>query len=110
MVRVKTSVDGAKFFAEHFKSLAKIEELQKIVLKNGLEGQRLSKIYAPVDTGFLKRSIRLYRSTDRFRVSWKSEAEYALIQEMLYTPHIRPAYYKVEGKFIREVGAFIDGK
>lgn len=110
MVRVRARVSGADFFAKHFRDLAKTSELQNIVLKHGLEGQRLSKIYAPVDTGFLKRSIRLYQSSDKFKVSWISEAEYAIYQEVLYTPHIRPAFYKVESNFLREVGDFIDGK
>ena len=110
MVRVRARVKGAKFFREHFDNLAKPNELQNVVLKHGLEGQRLSMIYAPVDTGFLKRSIRLYHTPEKYRVKWVSEAEYAIYQEVLYTPHIRPAFYKVESNFLREVGDFIDGK
>lgn len=98
-------VSGADELANALYEIAEQRHLKRAVLQNGLDLQRHAKIIAPVDTGFLKRAIRMYVEDGGFTVRIVSGAppEYAIYQERWYTPHIGPALERQKMKFIRDV-------
>lgn len=85
------------------------QKIQRGVQQSGTEAQRLAMIYAPVDTGFLKRHILLYIENGGYQARYVSEAEYAVYQELgtrfqSGTPHVTPAFERIKPVFIRRMG------
>lgn len=88
------------------RTMACENDVSKIIKVNGAEMQRKAMRAAPVDTGFLKRSITLDVNALQAKVT--SEAEYAAYQEygtrfQNGTPHIRPAFYDQKPIFLKDM-------
>lgn len=88
------------------RTMACENDVSKIIKVNGAEMQRKAMRAAPVDTGFLKRSITLDVNALQAKVT--SEAEYAAYQEygtrfQSGTPHIRPAFYDQKPIFLKDM-------
>lgn len=106
---MRLKVTGGKELARDLRKLGDTSTIKHIVSTNGLDMQRHAKIIAPVDTGFLKRSITLAIEKGGYQVRVSSNAEYAGIQEKYYTPHIEPAFDRQKPKFLNNVRRSING-
>lgn len=106
---MRLRVNGANELAKKLDNMSNLNEVKRAVQKNGLGLQRYAKVIAPVDTGFLKRSIRLYIEDGGLKARIVSEAEYAGIQEKWYTPHIKPAFIKYRQKFLLDLRRAVNG-
>jgi HK97 gp10 family phage protein len=79
-----------------------------VVRKAAFDVERFAKVYAPVDTGFLKNSIHTVITTNRLRVYAAeviAEAEYASFVEhgtsrMSPQPYMQPALDRVTPGFL----------
>lgn len=108
-MRITAKVSGGDKFSEKLRGIAEPKKILPTIKKNGTEMQRHAKILAPVDTGFLKRHIRLYVEKGGWQVRVVSEAEYAGIQERKYTAHIEPALIRQRTKFLNDIRRAING-
>lgn len=93
---------------KRLKQLEKVEEVKKVVQVNGSELQRSMQSYAPVDTGFLRRSINLSSKEKGMSVSVKPTADYAPYVEygtryMAAQPFVRPAFKTQETIFKKDI-------
>lgn len=82
----------------------RVEGVKKIVMLNGSEMQRSAQQKAPVDTGTLKRSIKLDIQNGGMRAKTEATVEYAPYQEygtrfMNAHPYMKPAFNQQKGKF-----------
>lgn len=82
----------------------RINGVKKIVALNGSELQASAQRKAPVDTGTLRRSIKLSLKKGGMRAEIEAEADYAPYQEygtrfMNAQPYMKPAFNEQEGKF-----------
>ena len=82
----------------------KIKMVKNIVKLNGSELQQKAQEKAPVDTGTLKRSIKLDIEDGGMRAVVEAEAEYAPYQEfgtrfMDAQPYMKPAFNQQQAKF-----------
>lgn len=104
-------IRGADSLASKLEALAKMEHVKNVVQRNGAEMQRHAKILAPVDTGFLKRQIRMVIENGGFTVKVISGGppKYAIYQERKYTPHVIPALNRQKQKFLRDVRRAVNG-
>lgn len=85
------------------------EKAKEIVAKNGAEMQQKTQEYAPVDTGYLKRSVSLAISEGGNSATVESKTgegkdNYAVYQEFgtryqSGTPHVKPAFDQQKEKF-----------
>ena len=85
------------------------EKAKEIVAKNGAEMQQKTQEYAPVDTGYLKRSVSLAISEGGNSATVESKTgegkeNYAFYQEFgtryqSGTPHVKPAFDQQKEKF-----------
>ena len=85
------------------------EKAKEIVAKNGAEMQQKTQEYAPVDTGYLKRSVSLAISEGGDSATVESKTgegkdNYAVYQEFgtryqSGTPHVKPAFDQQKEKF-----------
>ena len=85
------------------------EKAKEIVAKNGAEMQQKTQEYAPVDTGYLKRSVSLAISEGGNSATVESKTgegkdNYAVYQEfgtryLSGTPHVKPAFDQQKEKF-----------
>lgn len=87
---------------------ATLDDVKHVVRLNGSEMHRSAQRHAPVDTGNLKRAIKLDVEDDGFTAKVASTANYAPYQEygtryQSGKPHIRPAYYEQRQKFIKDM-------
>jgi len=87
---------------------SKTDGIKKAVQLNASELQRKAQRRAPVDTGFLRRSITLDFKDSGMTASIKPTAEYAPYVEygtrfMSAQPFIRPSFYEQEKKFIKDI-------
>jgi HK97 gp10 family phage protein len=97
-------IKGIDKLMAHLKKCATLEDVKQVVSVNGAEMHQNAQRFAPVDTGNLKRNIRLDKENAGFTARVTSGAEYAPYQEygtryMAGTPHIRPAYHIQSAKF-----------
>lgn len=112
MVGVNFEMRGTGAFSGKLRNAIDGERVKKLVHRDGVEVQRSAKVYAPVDTGNLKRMIRNYIEENGYQNRITSEAEYAIDQELgtrnqSGTPHIKPAFDKVKYKFIEDMRGVI---
>lgn len=87
--------------------------MNEIVLKRSGDLQRVAMQKAPVDTGFLKRSIQLEHIPAITQGRTYATAEYAIFQELgtRYqpgTPFMRPAFYQVYPLFEQDMGKVVE--
>lgn len=97
-------IKGIDKLVAHLKRSATLEDIKRVVSVNGAEMHQNAQRFAPVDTGNLKRNIRLDKENGGFAVRVTSASEYAAYQEygtryMAGTPHVRPAYKIQSAKF-----------
>lgn len=105
------TISGGEGFEQFLNSRIKIgSEVIDITKRNGAEMQQKAQQLAPVDTGFLKRSINLNFENKivTFSSVVSGNANYDAYQEygtryMPGTPHIRPAFFYQKQKFIDEI-------
>lgn len=86
------------------KKSATLEDVKQVVKVNGAEMHQNAQRFAPVDTGALKRNIRIDKENGGFAVRVTSASEHAPYQEygtryMAGTPHVRPAFRIQSAKF-----------
>lgn len=79
-----------------------------VVKHHGAQLQQNAQRYAPVDTGTLKRSIRLEIRDSELTAEVAATTDYAAYVEygtrfMLAQPYMRPAFQQQEGKFLRDL-------
>ena len=81
-----------------------LKPVRKVVKYHAADMHRQAMRNAPVDTGSLKRNIKLTIEDKGYTGRVRSNASYAAYQEygtrfQTGTPHIRPAYYNVLWNF-----------
>lgn len=86
-----------------------------LVKKYGSKLQQSEHTLAPVDTGFLKRSIRIEIEDEGLTAVITPEADYAAYQEygtrfQPGTPFVRPSLNKVKPEFERELKKLVGKK
>ena len=92
----------------------KVQMLAAPVVKyHGAQLQQNAQRYAPVDTGTLKRSIRLEIRDRGLTAEVAETTDYAAYVEygtrfMLAQPYMRPAFQQQEGKFLRDLRKIIN--
>lgn len=101
-------ITGVEALEKELKKFANLDDVKNVVKMNGAEMQKSAMKKAPVDTGFLKRWIVLDIEDDGYSARVESTAEYAKYQEystrfITGTPHIRPAFYEQEKKFVSDM-------
>ena len=104
---LKTSRGMEDFLA---KKVASLPDVIGVVQRNTAEMQANAQRKAPVDTGFLKRSIYLKMQQEGTSVVGEvgADASYDPYQEygtrfMPAQPHLRPAYYEQVDKFRKDM-------
>lgn len=85
-----------------------MDAVKRVVKQNGAELQARAQRNAPVDTGNLKRSIRLDVSDGGLTAESEATAEYAPYVEwgtryMEAQPYMRPAFNKQKEQFKRDM-------
>lgn len=98
------AIVGIDKLVAKLKRIATLEDVRQTVKDNGAEMHQNAQRFAPVDTGMLKRNVRISLEQWGMEAKVTSEAEYAAYQEygtryMAGTPHIRPAYHIQSAKF-----------
>lgn len=97
-------IKGIDKLMAHLKKCATLEDVKQVVFVNGAEMHQNAQRFAPVDTGMLKRNVRINLEQWGMEAKVTSEAEYAPYQEygtryMAGTPHVRPAFRIQSAKF-----------
>lgn len=92
------------------KKKAGLDAVKKVVQYDGAKLQKAAQRNAPVDTGFLKRSIGLEIQDSGLTAKSEATAEYAGYQEwgtrfMEAQPYMKPAFDEVKGEFKRHMDA-----
>lgn len=87
---------------------ADMDSVKRVVKQNGAELQARAQRNAPVDTGNLKRSIRLDISDGGLTAESEATAEYAPYVEwgtryMEAQPYMRPAFNEQKERFRRDM-------
>lgn len=101
-------VTGFKELEVKLKKNADMNEVKRIVRKNGAELQQKSQRKAPVDTGNLKRSIDLEITDAGKTAEVKPTADYGAYVElgtrfMSAQPFLGPAFNEQKGKFKQDM-------
>lgn len=106
MVRINVHKD----LYEALNKANKLDQVPKILLRNGTEMQQKMMRGAPVDTGFLRRSIGISsnRADRGMSIMVKPTADYASYLEygtryMGAQPFVRPAFYKQTITFLADL-------
>lgn len=100
---------GVKAFRDVLEKRSRAQELVRPVVKyHGSQLQQNAQRYAPVDTGNLKRSIRLEIKDSGMTAEIAATAEYAPYVEygtrfMLAQPYMQPAFLRQKDKFISDL-------
>lgn len=97
-------IDGLDKFQRKLRKNTTLEDVKKVVRVNGTEMNRTASRLAPVDTGFLRRSIVFEIADGGFTAMSTAGAEYAPYLEygtrfMSAQPFMRPAYNQQKAKF-----------
>lgn len=87
---------------------SKLEVAKTVVAKNGSRLQQDAMYHAPIDTGFLRRSIGLEIEDDGLTADVKATAHYAGYVElgtrfMAAQPYMKPAFNVVKPKFVADL-------
>lgn len=99
------TIHGTKSLTKKLSRCKDLSPVKQLVKQSGATMQQKAMIYAPVDTGNLKRNIHLRLERNDLTAVVSSDAKYAPYQEygtryQAGTPHIRPAYKAVKPVFI----------
>lgn len=97
-------ITGVKELQKKLERCGKLEAVKTVVKKNGSELQAKAQGKAPVDTGYLKRSIWLDITDGGLTATVEPKAHYAPYVEygtrkMNAQPFIKPTYNDQKGKF-----------
>lgn len=108
MSGVELRITGSDELAKKLRKFKKMGEAKNVVAKNTAEMQEKAKKFAPVDTGHLRRSIKMEIKASGHVGEVTSGAEYAIYQEygtryQNGTPHMRPAFNEQNPKFIKDL-------
>lgn len=100
---------GVKEFKAVLEKQSRVQELARPVVKyHGSQLQQNAQRYAPVDTGNLKRSIRLEIKDAGMTAEIAATAEYSPYVEygtrfMLAKPYMQPAFLRQKDRFISDL-------
>lgn len=113
VIQVMGKEELAEFLAKHSKTV--LEGSKKAVKLYGSKLAMLSMYSAPVDTGTLKRSIKLDIADQGLSAVVYPTVHYAMYVEygtryMSAQPFLRPTLQRVEPMFIRTMDKIMDGK
>ncbi len=108
MARNSFSIKGADALIGKLKRNANLDDVKTVVQMNGAELQRKMQRDAPVDTGFLKRSITVSAKDHGFTIITGPTAEYApyLIYGTRFAyarDFFRPNYFAQRKKFLDDL-------
>ena len=114
MASVTLQVKGAEEVAQKLRDMADPSKLRKIVALNGSELQQKAQQKAPVDTGQLRRSIRLEIEADGMTAVVSANTDYAAYQEygtrfMPAHPYLRPSLNEQGVQFIEDIKRLVKG-
>lgn len=112
---VSVTVKGADTVIAKLEKLADRDAVARIVAQNGAELQQRAQRKAPVDTGTLRRSIRLDIEDGGMTAIVSANTEYAEYVErgtrfMAAQPYLHPALYEQAEIFRRDLERFASGK
>ena len=101
-------IKGDKDLIKQLMKSADVGDIKKVVKMNGAEMHKSSQRYAPVDTGFMKRSIQIEGEDNGMTARVYPTAEYAPYVEygtryMTAQPFIRPSFEKQKDIFISDL-------
>ena len=90
------------------KEKATMDDVKNVVRMNGAEMHRNTQRNAPVDTGFMKRSVQLEKRDDGMTARVYPAAEYSAYVEYgtrfsPSQPFLRPAYQKQKSIFLNDM-------
>ena len=80
-----------------------LQTYKKISAETALELQKLTRIDAPVKTGFLRRSYELFFDEDGAAAGVMTQCEYAPKIEFSHKPHFFHNFEKLKGPFMKKV-------
>lgn len=108
MSNAPLSFKGLADLSKGLKKRANLDDVKEVVRLNGSELQRKTQRDAPVDTGFLKRSIGNTPDYDWLGVRVGATAEYApyLVygtRFMYIQDFFRPNFFEQRDKFIKDM-------
>ena len=101
-------VVGLEKLQKKLKQNVQMEDVKKVVRHNGAEMQAKAQQKAPVDTGYLKRSIGLEFTDGGMSAEVEPTAEYAPYVElgtrfMDPQPYLKPAFNEQKEKFKKDM-------
>lgn len=104
LVSRKISISGVDDLVHKLKKNATLDDVKRVVKANGTELTRNAQSKAPVDTGFLKRSIVFSLANSGLTSKTEVGAEYAAYLEygtrfMSAQPFMKPSYNIQKQKF-----------
>lgn len=105
-------VKGVAEFQKKLLKNATLADVKTAVRNNGIEMNRTASRLAPVDTGFLRRSIVFAIADGGLTATSTAGAEYAPYLEygtrfMSAQPFMRPAYNQQKAKFKSDMGRLV---
>jgi len=112
---VSVTVKGADAVIAKLEKLADRDAVARIVAQNGAELQQRAQRKAPVDTGTLRRSIRLDIQDGGMTAEVSANTDYAAYVEYgtrfaAAQPYLRPALSKQAEIFRHDLERFASGK
>ena len=101
-------IQGARPLIQALKKRGQVNDIRKVVTLNASELQRNAQKHAPVDTGFMRRSIGIEYDDFGLTARVTARAEYAPYVEygtryMNAQPFMRPAFKSQEKRFIDDL-------
>lgn len=105
-------IKGIDKLQKKLRKNATMADVKTIVRANGIEMNRTASRLAPVDTGFLRRSIIFEIANGGLTATSTAGAEYAPYLEygtrfMSAQPFMRPAYNQQKAKFKSDLGRLV---
>lgn len=105
-------IKGIDKLQKKLRKNATMADVKTIVRTNGIEMNRTASRLAPVDTGFLRRSIVFTIADGGLTANSTAGAEYAPYLEygtrfMSAQPFMRPAYNQQKAKFKSDMGRLV---
>lgn len=108
------NIKGVEELARALRKGADIRDVANAVKVNGAEMHAKAQRYAPVDTGNLKRGIKLTMSDGGFTATVDAnDISYSVYQEygtryQSGTPFIRPAFHEQERSFLSDLDRLLE--
>lgn len=105
-------IKGIDKLQKKLRKNATMADVKTVVRTNGIEMNRTASRLAPVDTGFLRRSIIFEVANRGLTATSTAGAEYAPYLEygtrfMSAQPFMRPAYNQQKAKFKSDMGRLV---